>query len=128
MRVLLKLIILSILLAGNAYAITAENIIAYPVPFNPVNGDVKYLTINDLQGTSSDADIISIEIFDVNGHKVFARTYDSWTDGSDNIVIWNGRNTKGELVKPGLYILRIQAEHSKGDGFGVKRIRILVRY
>jgi len=114
--------LLFFILIQAGFAIDATNIIAYPVPFNPVNGSVKYLTINDLQGTSLDANSIKIEIFDINGSSLFSKSYTSFP------VIWNGRKSDGDYVKPGTYIIKVQAEDTTGYAFAVKKIQIVVIY
>lgn len=95
----------------NAYDM--NNVIAYPVPFNPVKGTLKI--------ANPDSYIIEVNIYDINGDLVCTKT------GNVNPVIWNGRDSSGRYVKPGLYIIKVTAENSSGD-YGKKTIRILVDY
>jgi len=99
-----------------SYAYDMKNIVAYPVPFNPLN---KILTI----GTPgvSEPHIVKIEIYDVNGDTVIQKS------GSGIPFLWNGRNSSGRFVKPGFYMIKIEFDDETGD-YGKKMIRILVDY
>ncbi len=104
-----------ICLTTKVFPLDVGNIIAYPVPFNPnIHNN---LSFKDIPLTALK---IKIEIFDINGDSVFSREYSS----SSN-VLWNGRNSNGKIVKPGLYIIKITLETATGD-YGKKIIRVLV--
>lgn len=90
-----------------------KQVIAYPVPFKP--SVHSKLTI---ENPSSEP--IVITVYDINGDLV--RILKS----SSPKVYWNGRNGSGRLVKPGLYILKIEIEGSNGN-YGKKMIRIIVQ-
>ena len=70
----------------------------------------------------ADSDI-EIKIFDINGGLVFKKEFSTVAS-----VIWNGRNEFGNLVSPGLYIIRVTVENQTTGDYGKKLIRILVRY
>ncbi len=110
-----------ILLSANAFSIDAENIIAYPVPFNPKIHHVLRIGYKPGPAHSGSINSIKVEIYDINGDRVFTREYNSITN-----VIWNGRNGKGKIVKPGMYILKISLEDTVSGTFGRRIIRILV--
>ncbi len=91
-----------------------KQVIAYPVPFKPsVHSS---LTIDN-----PSTDPIVCSVYDINGDLV--RTIKS--SGTDK-VFWNGRNGSGRLVKPGLYIIKVEIEGSDGN-YGKKMIRIIVQ-
>ena len=116
--------ILVILICYNtAYAaITANKIIAYPVPFNPNKNTLTIGTqaAGDLSGYS-----VKASIYDINGDLIIEKS------GSGNIK-WNGRNKSGRVVKPGLYILKAEIEKddpaADKSEFVKKIIRILIDY
>ncbi|MCP4137697.1 MAG: T9SS type A sorting domain-containing protein [bacterium] len=119
-------VIVFMVLAGvnAAFALTATNIVAYPVPFNP--NKIKFITIGEPGATAEFSLRVDINIYDINGDKVFSRTY------SKLPVQWNGRNSSGSLVKPGMYIIKVKIEDENESGdygdFRSKLIRILVNY
>lgn len=103
-----------------AYPLNAHNIIAYPVPFNP---RIQVLKIGYKPAVPPDnVNMVTIEIFDINGDSVFLREYTSL----NNPVIWNGYNNSGKRVKPGLYIIKVTVENSQSGERGIKIIRIVV--
>jgi len=103
-----------------AYAFDMKDIIAYPVPFNPQQ---KTLTIGYKAGSSLSLSGYKVKatIYDINGDLVLEKSR------SQGPLIWNGRNSSGRFVKPGLYILKVEVEDDNGD-YGKKIIRILVDY
>jgi hypothetical protein len=103
-----------ILLSKAMYAYDMKNVYAYPVPFNPVKHNT--IKINNPSGDS-----LKMTVYDVNGDIVTEKS------GSGTVFHWNGRNNSGRLVKPGLYIIKVEIENSSGD-YGKKIIRILVDY
>lgn len=121
MKKIITVIILSIFAMVSVdvlFALDLDNIIAYPVPFNP-----KYhkLNIANKPGTTLPADInrVDIKIHDINGDLVFSRQYTGIP------IIWNGYNNRGKRAKPGLYIIRVQVETLTGEQ-GIKIIRIVI--
>ncbi|MCP4130454.1 MAG: T9SS type A sorting domain-containing protein [bacterium] len=107
---------------GTALALNASSIVAYPVPFNP--NKIKYITIGDPAAAADTNVRVDVNVYDINGDKVFGQTYSALP------VQWNGRNSSGSLIKPGMYIIKVKVE-DEGASFGEfkeKLIRILVSY
>ena len=104
-------------------AITADVIIAYPVPFNPNTKTLSVGTVSSLGAGYS----IDVSIYDINGDLIIKKS----TSGTK--IMWNGRNKSGRVVKPGLYIIKVEVEKdsaisSDQSEFVKKIIRILVDY
>jgi len=100
------------------YASPADSIIAYPIPYNPGKGVMKFA---DTGGTLGSANV-DITIYDINGDQVFSRSYVGFAS-----TYWNGHNDAGTKVSPGLYIVKVAVEDAGGISDN-KIIRILVRY
>ena len=115
------LVVILVVCSQLAFAIDIKNIIAYPVPFNPKKS-VQYITINNPSNTPTGNFKIKVQVYDVNGDKVFYRDYTSFP------IRWNGRNNSGLLAKPGFYIIKLEVEDSDTGGYNKKIIRILIRY
>lgn len=99
-------------IAHNIYAIDLKQVYAYPVPFIPgVHGT---LTIK-----ISDAQNAKCTIYDINGDVV--KTLAGTTD-----IKWNGRNDVGQVVAPGMYIIKIELERTDGE-YKKKIIRIVIQ-
>jgi len=108
---------------NSLYGLTANDIIAYPVPFNPKE---RTLTIGTKAlGAPITGYSVNASIYDINGDLIIKKS------GSGNIK-WNGRNKSGRIVKPGLYILKVEIEQdstgSNKSEFVKKIIRILIDY
>ena len=103
----------------NAEALDTSNVYAYPVPFNPKYG-VKLLKVNTAGGSGYRTNLY---VYDINGDLVFSRSY-----GTGDAVQWNGRNSRGGLVKPGLYVVKVILEDDATGDYGKKLLRILVKY
>ena len=112
-------ICISTVLFETVYASVMSGIIAYPVPYNPRRG---VLRVEDRSGVLSGAIRVGLNIYDINGDPIFSRNYPSFSN-----VFWNGRNTNGTRVRPGLYIIRVEVEDINGF-YGTKTIRILINY
>lgn len=97
-----------------------KDIIAYPVPFNPKNHNNIQIGFKPGAADIVPVNRINIEVYDINGDRVFSRDYTSLN------AVWNGRNSKGKLVKSGLYIIKISMEDTVTGDYGQKMIRILV--
>ena len=111
-------VLLSVCRPADVFALNANNIIAYPVPFNP---RIQTMKIGYDPAVTADAvNRVKIEIFDINGDLVLDREYSSLP------VIWNGRNGSGRMVGAGLYIIKVTVEKTDTGEHGVKIIRILV--
>jgi hypothetical protein len=94
------------------------DIIAYPVPFNPK----KYtLTIEPKPALSGTGYSAKVTIHDINGDLIIQKS------ASGQTIKWNGRNKSGRIVKPGLYILKVEIENDASE-YVKKIIRILIDY
>lgn len=103
-----------------AFSLNADKIVAWPVPFNP-NRHV--LTIDyapEFQKDVPAPDKIHLAIFDINGDKVFENSYSSLP------IYWYGRNMRGNVVQPGLYIIRLIVEQSSLGTFQRRTIRVVI--
>jgi len=119
MKFINKIIFILILAFSQAaYAFDLKDLAAYPVPFNPQK---KLLNIDKPGATLGSPHNILVSIYDINGDLVIKKT------GNGFPFIWNGRNSSGRFVKPGLYILKVEVDDISGD-YGKKIIRILVDY
>lgn len=106
------LTIISVMISISAlFAADIDSVKAYPVPFNPNVTSV--LKIDGFTGTAK------ITIYDVNGDQLYSTT----ASGSAS---WSGRNDKGRLVAPGMYIIKVELDSS--GNYGRKLIRILISY
>jgi hypothetical protein len=108
-----------LMISLRAYPINIDNVIAYPVPFNPKLHKNLNITNKPLTSVGT-VDRVKIEIYDINGDRVITKEYSTIN------VLWNGRNQKGKLVGPGLYIIKITLEDSASGEYKQKIIRILV--
>jgi flagellar hook assembly protein FlgD len=111
---------------NSLYGLTANDIIAYPVPFNPNQNTLIIGT--KVSGLSLAGYSVNVSIYDINGDFIIKKT------ASGNIK-WNGRNNNGRIVKPGLYILKVEIENYSTDptdsgksDYIKKIIRILIDY
>jgi len=114
-RIVILLIFSTIISTCNisqVYCYDMKQVFAYPVPFKPsVHSE---LTIQNLS-----TDPIVCSVYDINGDLV--RTIKSTGNAT-----WNGRNGSGRVVKPGLYIIKVEIEGDNGN-YGKKMIRIIVQ-
>ncbi len=115
------LIILFLVVSSSFSSLFAGQIYAYPVPFNHKKGNT---TIKiGASPAIINASRIDLKIYDINGDLVFSRVFVGVSDISN--IQWNVRNSRGQRVKPGLYIIRIEVEADAGVYFK-QNIRILV--
>ena len=110
----------SFLMPVSVYPLDTGKIYAYPVPFNPKKGVLTVRSENALTLSS-----VKMTVYDINGDKVFSRTYAAMDTAG---LKWSGRNSKGNYVKPGLYILKLVLEDDSTGGYKKELIRVLVRY
>ena len=108
----LLLMLLTCSIAHNSYAIDIKDVYAYPVPFIPKKHGILTIKI-------SNAHQAKCTIYDINGDTVkeISGTVD---------LTWNGRNDVGNIVKPGLYIIKVELERNDGE-YKKKIIRILIQ-
>ena len=108
----------------SAGSIDTTNLIAYPNPFNPQK-NTGVVLIGYFPGTTITYDV-NILIYNVNGDLVNSLSGSSLTGTSS--VTWNGRNARGTLVYPGLYILRVKLDDTSNGDSAVKILRLLVNH
>ena len=112
-----------IITADSILAFSINQIIAYPVPFNPKKGDrLLYIGYRGKTTVTPGTLKVKVDIYDINGDKVKHKTT------NQTPVKWNGYNDKGNLVKPGLYIIKIDIEDLDTGQQRKKIIRILINY
>ncbi len=76
----------------------------YPNPFN--NSVLIELDIESNEG-------LTIEIWDINGRQVYTATMNSLQNG--NQIKWDGKETNGQAVSPGIYLGRIRTADFQED-------------
>jgi hypothetical protein len=119
MKIITKIIIAVLVICSHtAYSFDLKDIAAYPVPFNPQK---KTLTVDNPAGTLGPHKVL-LSIYDINGDLVIKKTLSTFP------VKWNGRNSSGRYVKPGLYILKVEVDDDDDAHYGKKIIRILIDY
>lgn len=92
----------------------------YPNPFNPMT-TIEY----DLLEES----MVTLTIYDITGREV-AKLVDRKAPAGCYKAIWDGKNKNGVMVSSGVYIYRIHARSSAGDGsssFNQTRKMVFVR-
>ena len=83
----------------------------YPNPFNPTTS-IQYELLTDSK--------LNITIYDMLGN-VVDELYDGFQTSGNKSIIWDARNTSGELVSAGMYFYKIQV----GNSSQVKRMMFL---
>ncbi|MFA5833066.1 MAG: T9SS type A sorting domain-containing protein [Bacteroidota bacterium] len=74
----------------------------YPNPFNPTT-TITY--------TIPQSNVVAVRIYDVTG-RLITTLYDAYQESGEHRIIWNGRNSAGQLVSSGMYISEIRFEGS----------------
>jgi len=117
-----KILLLFIIFNLSIGILSAGQIYAYPVPFNLKKGhSVIKLAANPAFGTISR---INFKVFDINGDLVYSRIYLAPAGGISDVK-WNTRNSRGQKVQFGMYIIRIEVEQDDGT-YHKQTIRILI--
>ena len=57
---------------------------------------------------------IELEIYALDGRSTWRQTLGAQRNGRHQ-AIWNGRNEKGQLVAPGIYIVQVRAQTDQGQ-------------
>lgn len=114
----IKIIFISIFLFCMIIPVCAQDLIAYPVPFNPVKASLQ------LRYSKARAPVsVHIIICDCNGDTVLERDY-----SSISTFRWKGFNGSGEKVSSGLYIIRVLWEDPASGNMKTDSVRVtLVR-
>jgi len=74
----------------------------YPNPFNPTT-TITY--------TIPQSNVVAVRIYDVTG-RLITTLYDAYQEAGEHRIIWNGKNSAGQLVSSGMYISEIRFEGS----------------
>jgi hypothetical protein len=86
---------------------TGEKVWSYPNPFSPDNGQAARLAyIVERDGWTR------VYVYDARGRRVW-QTESFARAGQDNIVLWDGRNNRGQLASNGLYIIIVTTEKNQ---------------
>lgn len=75
---------------------------AYPNPFVPLN---QVLTIEAANGAFPSESRVTMQVFDVNFHKVFEQQF--YKSGNPPEVKWSGYLENGKRLPAGVYIVRL---------------------
>ncbi len=106
----------------SAGSIDTTNLIAYPNPFKPQqHGQVTIGYYPD----PSDSYAMDIKVYNINGDLV--STISVALASGLYSTTWNGRNSRGALVNPGLYMIRVKIDDINGNS-AVKVLRLLVNH
>jgi hypothetical protein len=115
--ILSLLVSVSILSGVLSPAAGKDRLIAYPVPLSPATQTMKLH-----YGSTDPSGIIMVEIFDVNGEKVFSRSYSALSQ-----FAWKGYTNKGKHAGAGLYIVKVRMENTSTGAVSTDTVRILVK-
>ncbi len=88
----------------------------YPNPFRVGAGNTKFVALTTMAAK------VDVKIYDAGGQFVTSLTQSSTGPGRVELL-WDGRNSQGALVSPGLYIVRIEGS---GSGREEKQFRRVV--
>jgi hypothetical protein len=111
-------IILTVFMIIQTFQLKAsEKLIAYPVPFDPANTTLKLKYQPDRTGGIS----VNIEIFDVNGDRIFSRKFADIGD-----FRWKGFSDDGKKISNGLYIVKVRWEEAATGKVITDAVRITV--
>ncbi len=83
----------------------------YPNPFNPT-ATIQFILPRSVQ--------VSLKIYNSLGQEV-RNLIDTTIPAGENSIIWDGRNSTGQLVSSGLYFMRLQA----GEFTDIKRMTFI---
>lgn len=81
-----------------------EDILVGPNPFTPNNNGFNDFVTFDFSGSGDFTSLYTIMIFDINGRRV--RTLQAGNGVAE--VTWNGRDSNGNTLKPGVYLYIIE--------------------
>ena len=96
------------------FSYNTKGIVSYPIPFYAGNG---VFQVRDFSGINFNK--VRINIYDGDGEEVSAGRYPGYP------ALWDGRDKNGRRVKPGLYIVKIDAEDVTTGLHGKKLVKIL---
>nr|WP_262901510.1 type IX secretion system sortase PorU [Flavihumibacter profundi] len=101
----------------NSGKLVVESVLAWP---NPSTGNVRF-GINHNQGNELLQAVV--ELFSISGHMVKTIHGTIIGNGNRSYIDWNGRDDRGNLVPPGVYVYRIIITTANGQqAFVVKKL------
>ena len=74
----------------------------FPNPFNPVNGPT------EISFTLRKAENVRVAVADIHGQQIRVLTNDLFQPGKHHLI-WDGKNSAGKIVEPGIYFLILQS-------------------
>jgi hypothetical protein len=83
----------------------SDSLFAFPNPFGSINRDRTLISYYLQRSTS-----ITLTIYDPFGNEVWSRHFSQGEPGAqsgDNVVYWDGRNSKGRRVASGIYVIQL---------------------
>ncbi len=102
----------------------SDSLFAFPNPFGSINRE-STLIFYSLHRASS----VRLTIYDPFGNPVWKRRFNQGEPGGrfgDNIVYWDGRNTKGQRVASGVYLIQVLGMLPTGIDFkGIYRVGVV---
>ncbi len=99
----------------NAYIIANEaGLQVNPNPFS------SFTQINYLVPENG---IVNLRLFDLTGADIKSLT-NSYHKSGNHTVIWDGTNSRGQLLKPGIYLLQIKVESVSGNNYN-KEVKVV---
>ena len=66
---------------------------------------------------------VTVIVYSLSGDEV-TRVYDQYNTSGPNQVVWEGRDTEGTIVSPGLYVVRLKANADAGDAVKFRTIAV----
>ncbi|OGS43076.1 MAG: hypothetical protein A2539_09305 [Elusimicrobia bacterium RIFOXYD2_FULL_34_15] len=84
-----------------AYSGTDIKLYNYPNPFNPKKSGNTTIKLSLTQETKD----LKLKIYSLSGDLVLENSYDNVVGGFSYTLEWDGKNQKGELCAPGVYII-----------------------
>lgn len=70
--------------------------------------------------------IVSLRLFNLNGTEVEVLT-NSYHHSGNHAINWNGTNSKGQLLKPGIYLLQLKIKSVSGNKYNKELKVVLVK-
>jgi hypothetical protein len=102
----------------------SDSLFAFPNPFGSINRE-STLIFYSLHRASS----VRVTIYDPFGNQVWKWRYNQGEPGGrfgDNTVYWDGRNTKGQRVASGVYLIQVLGVLQTGIDFkGLYRVGVV---
>ncbi|GBR76715.1 hypothetical protein NO2_1222 [Candidatus Termititenax persephonae] len=85
---------------------TNEPVYSYPNPFSPRRGEEAQITFK-----VKESDWVKVYIYNIRGERIWQQDVFA-VAGQNNLVAWDGRNTRGQLCGNGIYLV-LFVNHNK---------------